>query len=321
MMRLRMLVVVCSLTLAACAVPHERNEPKLDKIAAREAEVTKVLKDYREVRNSAIELLDPKPLSTVETGAVLQIDTGSFEVSQRLAQTQELDTGRVEVTAVETPRFSKYPLWFYTVVRDPDLGINRVQIFQRASSADPWLLTASPQTLADTPLPEVRRRGGAAVRVAADDETGMSMSAQDAAEAYAAVLADPAAASAEIADDSFIQQMRTTAATNAGLDDVSFSQTWEAEDVQYALRTADGGALAFVTFLRQDTYTVEDGLTITWPEGSPQQAFLSAGIEGSGQLNYYHQVLIHLPGGKGKPRALGQYGGVVSGDSGATNFR
>lgn len=322
MMRRRLLLGVCSLSLvlAACAVPHQR-DTTLDKVAARDADVAKVLRGYREVRNSAIELLDPKPLSTVETGPVLAIDTGSFEVSQRLAQTQKEDSGRVDVTAIETPRFAKYPLWFYAVVSDPALGVNRVQIFERETSADPWLLTASPQTLADTELPDIRRRDGSAMRVAADDGTGMAMSPQEAADAYAAVLADPAAKSSTISEDSFIEQMREAAATNGALDDVRFSQTWEAEDVEYALRTADGGALAFVTFLRQDTYEVDEGLTITWPEGSPQQAFLSSGIAGSGQLNYYHQVLIHLPGGTGKPRALGQYGGVVSADSGATTIR
>lgn len=319
----RLLLAVCclSLAVAGCAVPHER-EVKLEKVAAREADVADVLRGYREVRNSAVELLDPKPLSTVERGAVLAIDTGSFEVSQRLAQTQEEDTGRIDVTDIETPRFAKYPLWFLAVVRDRALGTNRVQIFEREASADPWLLTASPQTLADTSLPQIRRRDGAAVRVTAGDGAGVSMSPKEAAEAYAAVLADPSApAAAEIADDSFVQQMRSTAATNAQLDDVRFSQRWEAEDVKYALRTTDGGVLAFVTFLREDTYTVDEGLTVTWPEGSPQQAFLSTGIAGSGQLAYYHQVLLHLPGDGGKPRALGQYGGVVSGDSGSTSIR
>jgi hypothetical protein len=311
------LAAVCSLALAACAVPHERGDLTPEKSAARDAEVTDVFEHYREVRNSAIELLDPKPLTTVEGGAVYAIDAGSFEVSQRLATKAKGETGHVDVVDIETPRFAKYPLWFFAVVHEPSSDINRVQIFERATSVDPWLLTASPETLADTPLPDLRRRDGAAVTVKADDGVGMAMSAQEAATAYAAVLTDPDAADADrIAEDSFIEQMRAAAATNAGLPDVTFSQTWQADDVQYALRTADGGALAFVTFLRQDTYTVKEGLTVTWPEGSPQQAFLSAGISGSGQLSYYHQVLLYLPGGNGKPRALGQYGGVVSGDDG-----
>nr|MCW2727052.1 hypothetical protein [Aeromicrobium sp.] len=317
----RLLVVpalVCSLALAACAVPHQRDDVTLDKSAARRAEVTDVFERYREVRNSAIELLDPKPLSTVETDAVLAIDTGSFEVSQRLAKTQKGDTAAVEVTDVETPRFKKYPLWFFAVVRDGALGVNRVQVFERSSSVAPWLLTASPEALAETTIPGIRRKDGAALTVAPDDGVGMSMSPQEAASAYAAVLADPEAPeSAAFAQDSFIKQMRGAAATNGGLEDVKFTQEWEAQDVRYALRTADGGALAFVTLLRQDTYTVADGLTVTWPEGSPQQAFLSEGISGSGKLSYLHQVLLHLPGGKGKPRALGQYGGVVSGENGS----
>ncbi|MET0929690.1 MAG: hypothetical protein ABWX74_09230, partial [Aeromicrobium sp.] len=78
-MRRWVLVVVSSVVLAACAVPHGRSDLTLDKAAAAESDVTTVFDRYREVRNSAIELLDPKPLSTVETGAVLQIDSGSFE--------------------------------------------------------------------------------------------------------------------------------------------------------------------------------------------------------------------------------------------------
>jgi hypothetical protein len=314
-MRRLVLALVCSLTLSACAVPHARDDVGIDKVAASRSEIDEVLAEYRKVRESAVELLDPKPLSTVEQGAVLAIDTGSFEVLQRSAKTEKDDAGRGEVTDVEVPRFAKYPLWFYAVVRDPKLGINRVQVFERASSVDPWVLSASPETLAKTELPPIRRSAGAALRVSADDAVGMAMSPQDAAKAYAATLADPKAAGADkVADDSFIKQMRSTAQNNAALKDVRFSQAWEAQDVQYALRTRDGGALAFVTLVRTDTYAVENGLTVTWPEGSPQRAFLSEGISGSGTLTYLHQVLLYLPGGDGPPRALGQYGGVVSGE-------
>lgn len=314
-MRRLLVALTCSLALTGCAVPHHRGDVSVSKSAAARAEVTDIFDRYREVRNSATELLDPKPLSTVETGAVLAIDTGSFEVSQRLARKQKGDATDVEVTDVETPRFTTYPLWFLAVVRDAALGVNRVQIFERSSSVEPWLLSASPETLAQTPLPDIRRSSGAALPVAPGDGRGMSMSAQEAADAYAAVLDDPSAPeAASIPDDSFIKQMRATASTNSGLDGVQFDQKWEAQDVEYALRTNDGGALAFVTLVREDTYTVGAGLTVTWPEGSPQQAFLSQGIAGSGTLTYLHQVLMYIPGGKGEPRALGQYGGVVSGE-------
>ncbi|MBC7631573.1 hypothetical protein [Aeromicrobium sp.] len=315
-MRRLLLLIVFSVVLAGCAVPHERGDLSLQKTAASKAEVTTVFKRYRAVRNTAIELLDPKPLSTVESGPVLAIDSGSFEVSQRLAQKQKQDTSPVEVTDVLTPNFTRYPLWFFAVVRDEGLGVNRVQIFEREAASDPWLLVASPETLTDTDVPGVRRGGGGqALTVKPDDKVGMSMSPQQAAKTYAAAIGSPSSAAAgKVANDSFIKQMRATATTNAGLKDVAFAQSWGADDVKYVLRTTDGGALAFVTLLRLDNYTVKDGLTITWPKGSPQEAFLSSGISSSGKLRYFHQVLLYIPPGSGKPRALGQYGGVVSAD-------
>lgn len=316
MKRLVLLLVIAALALSACAVPHDRGDVTVEKTAAREAEVTAVFNRYRTVRNTAIELLDAKPLSIVESGPVLAIDTGSFEVSQRLATTQKQDTASVDVTDVQTPRFTKYPLWFFAVVRDVKAGVNRVQIFERETAVEPWLLVASPETLADTPIPAIRREGGRALTVKPDDGVGMSMSATAAAKAYAKSLADAASPEAgEVADDSFIKQMRATAETNAKLDGVTFAQSWGSDPVKYVLRTTDGGALAFVTLLRLDTYEVKDGLTVSWPEGTPQQAFLSSGISSAGKLRYFHQVLMYIPGGSGKPRAIGQYGGVVSADS------
>lgn len=316
MRRLVLLVATCALALPACAVPHERDDLGAEKTAARKDEVTAVFNQYRKVRNTAIELLDAKPLSIVESGPMLAIDSGSFEVSQRLAKTQKQDTGSVEVTDVQTPRFGKYPLWFFAVVRDAKAGVNRVQIFERETAVEPWLLVASPETLADTPIPAIRREGSDALTVKPDDGVGMSMSPTEAAKAYAKSLADPASSEAgQVADDSFVKQMRTAAENNSKLEGVTFSQSWGNDDVKYVLRTADGGALAFVTLLRLDTYEVKAGLTVTWPEGTPQQAFLSSGISSAGKLRYYHQVLLHIPGGSGKPRAIGQYGGVVSADS------
>lgn len=317
MRRAALLLGACTLALAGCAVPHERSDLTLEKSSARTSEVTAVFARYRAVRNTAIALLDPKPLSTVESGSVLAIDSGSFEVAQRLARKPKVDPSAAEVTDIRTPRFRKYPLWFFAVVRDRGLGINKAQIFERTSAIDPWLLTASPETLADTALPEVRRRSDKSVlTVKRDDKVGMAMSPQQAADTYARSLADPSSpAATRVADDSFIKQMRAATKSNARLEGVKFSQTWAANKVRYALRTTDGGALAFATLLRLDTYEVKNGLTVSWPKGSPQQAFLSSGISSSGKLRYYHQVLLYLPGDGGKPRALGQYGGVVSADA------
>jgi hypothetical protein len=312
----RVILLICAaLVLAGCATPHHRDHVTLSKTAARTTDVNAVLERYRQVRNTAISLLDPKPLSTVETGSVLAIDSGSFEVSQRLAKKQKQDTSRAELTNTLTPRFSAYPLWFVAEIHDAALGVNRIQVFQRDAAVDPWLLVASPETVSTTALPGLRRVGEAVVTVKPTDGIGMSMSPQAAATSYAKALTDPTSPDAgKVVQDSFVKQMRTAAAGNAALKGVTFSQSWGTEKVEYALRTADGGALAFVTLTRSDTYKVKSGLTITWPEGTPQQAFLSAGISGSGTLNYDHQVLLYIPGNGGKPRAIGQYGGVIGAD-------
>lgn len=300
------------LLLAACGLPRERDDAPPSTVPVDAADVDAVLARYEKVRDTAAELLDPKPLSTVESGAVLAIDTGSFEVAQRLARAVGGEAASADVTRLATPRFTTYPLWFMVEVRDRAADVNRVQIFERASAVDPWFLVASPETLLTTQLPDLRERDGVPLVVPPGDEAGMSMSPQDAADRYAAVLADPASpAAASIEQDDFIEQMRAAAERNASLEGVSFAQTWSAREVRHVLRTADGGALVFATLERVDSYEVGEGVRVTWPDDSPQKALLESGLSSSGSLRYLHQVLVSIPGGSGKPRVIGQYGGVV----------
>ncbi len=308
-------MLLAAILLSGCAaIPSERDDPTLAKRAAAQTDVDAIFARYRAVRNAAAGLLDPKPLSTVESGPVLAIDSGSFEVSQRLSTTQDEESQQLEVTDVETPSFSKYPLWFMATAYDPAGKVNRIQIFQRESAVDPWLLVAAPQTVVSTELPALRHDGGgSALTVAPSSETGMSMSPQDAADAYARALGSTTPSS-EVAQDDFIRQMRESFDANSALEGVGVTQDWAAEKVDHALRTDDGGALVFLTLLRLDTYNVQPGITVSWPTGSPQEAFLADGISSSGKLRYYHQVLLYIPGGRERPRALGQYGGVVGAD-------
>lgn len=315
MRRMPAFVIAATLLLSSCAsIPAERDDLTLQKRAAAEADVDAIFDRYRAVRNAAIGLLDPKPLSTVESGPVLAIDTGSFEVAQRLSTEQDQETQQLVVSDVQTPSFSTYPLWFMATAFDPAAKVNRIQIFQRDSAVDPWLLVAAPQTVVSTQLPELRHAGdGSALTVAPSSATGMAASPQDAAEAYARALGSTTP-SAEVEQDDFIRQMRDAFDANSALEGVTVTQDWAAEPVEHALRTDDGGALVFVNLLRLDTYTVQPGSTVSWPAGSPQEAFLAEGISSSGKLRYYHQVLLYLPGGDERPRALGQYGGVVGAD-------
>lgn len=313
--RTALLAFLLASSLTACAIPHKKGDQKIEKVAAGSSETQEIFTQFRQTRNLAIKLLDPKPLSTVESGPVLAIDSGSFEVSQRLAEKQKTDQSKLDVLEVKSPVATKYPLWFMAQVRDATRDVIKVQIFERATSVETWLLSASPEILADTELPALREGpGGTIVAVGANDKSGVAMSPQDAAANYAEALSEESSAAAgTVENDSFIKQMRSTVDTNKRLKDVKFSQTWGAEKVRYVARTKDGGALVFATMLRLDAYVVKNGVTVGWPKGSPQKAFLSNDITTSGKLRYYHQVLLYVPGkGGGKPRALGQYGGVVS---------
>jgi hypothetical protein len=302
-------------TLSGCgAIPQPRGDIALEQ-SANPSDVAEILDRYREVRNTAISLLDPKPLSIVESGPVLAIDNGSFDVAQRLSRTQPEDERQLEVASVETPKFTQYPLWFMVTAFDPASRVNVVQIFERTTPVDPWLLVAAPQTLPATKLPGLRHDDGHVIPVTASNGKGMSMSPQRAAAAYAKALASMSGSSAVERDD-FIKKRRAAFDQVNRLEGVRVTQTWAAERVEHALRTDDGGALVWMTLLQLDTYTVEPGIKVSRPDGSPEQAFLANGISGSGKLRYYRQVLLYLPGGsKGKPRALGHYGGVIGGSA------
>ncbi|KQY59666.1 hypothetical protein ASD11_08980 [Aeromicrobium sp. Root495] len=311
MSRLRILVVaVLVLALTACTVPSRRGDSALGKSAVRPSEVTEVFDNYRDVWATASAVLDPKPLSTVETGAALAIDTGSFDVAQRSGSDDSRAPGPSDVVQVEAPYFTRYPLWFVAVSRNEKT--QRVQVFERTSAVDPWLLVDTPEIAAGAQLPELRRREGDALAVKAANGAGMAASPQKAAAAYAAALVPGAkSGTVDVSDDTFRQQMSRTAEQNSALKGVGFSQRWSAEPVAHALRTSDGGALVFATLERLDAYEVQDGVTVTFAQDSPQQAFLQSGISTSGTLRYLHQVLLRVPPGDGPVRALGQYGGVV----------
>ena len=265
-------LLACVLVLTSCTVPRPRDDRPASTVPIDRAGVEQVLSRYDQVREAAAKLLDPKPLSTVESGAVLAIDTGSFDVAQRLSRGVGSDGTSDQVERLAVPRFTAYPLWFVVEVRDQAAKVNRVQVFERGSAVDPWFLVASPETVLSTRLPDLRERDGAALTVDPRSATGMSMSPQQAADRYAAALEDPSTAAARtIENDDFRAQMRTAARRNAAL----------------------------------------DGVRLTWPDDSPQKALLESGVSSSGRLRYLHQVLVEIPGGSGRPRVIGQYGGVV----------
>ncbi|MEG9226320.1 hypothetical protein [Aeromicrobium sp. Sec7.5] len=301
--------LISCLALVACMVPHQRDDTQASKPAIEESDVDDVYARYREVYNAAVDIASAQPLSVVERGSVLDIDTAAFQVDGGAGTT----TLRADEVAI--PRFRAYPLWFMAVASTDDGDERRVQVFSRASSVDTWALVASPQIVAEAVLPELRASGDAnAVAVTPDDDRGMALSPQAAVDAYVSTLSIlPEQAGDGVArDDAFLQQMRDAFGQSQGLADVAFSQAWTADPVEYAVRTADGGALVFATLHRADQFQVTTGRTVTYPDGTVQKALAPEGITGTGTVRFDHQVLLLVPPGQGDVRVLGQFGGVVA---------
>jgi len=316
-MRRLALAVVLAVLAAGCAIPHPKDSHGVTKVAASDTEVEQIYDRYRDYRKDALDLLDEQPLTAVESGAVLAIDTGALRVARRLLLTKAPDdTQDLQIRAVYAPRLDAYPLWFIVVVEDGVRDLTKVQIFQRQSSTSPWLLVASPETLPSTELPAFDSDTTDALMPADPFRQGqLVMSPQKAVNAYAATLNNAAPTEDPVvSEDSFVTQMRAVANKQRQIDGVTFSQQWTARPVQYVIRAADGGVLVFGTLARVDDYQIEEGRYIDWPEGSEQKAFLSGRLYSSGELHYYHQILVYIPpDGDDKPVVLGQYGGVVDG--------
>jgi hypothetical protein len=313
--RLWVAVVAGALLVAGCAVPHPKDSHGVTKVAASEAEAEAIYDRYRTIRKSALELLDERPLTQVESGAVLAIDAGALTVARRLLLSEAPnDTQDLRILDVYAPRLESYPLWFVVVVQDGVRDLIKVQIFQRESSTTGWQLVASPEILPTTELPTFDLDDTDALKpVDPFRADGLSMSPQEAVDSYAATLNKQPGAESDVSEDSFVTQMRQVAAEQQQVDGATFTQEWTPRPVQYALRAADGGAIVFGTLYRADRYEIETGHYINWPEGSEQKAFLSGRLYSIGELRYYHQILVYVPPDEGKPVALGQYGGVVDG--------
>ncbi len=309
-------VLLVAAGTAACAVPQGvAAEPS--KLAATGSQATEIVERWAARRAEALRQLDAGPLVAVEAGDTLAVDRGAFLVARRLlAEGSQPVRQDLRLQAALAPRLGAYPMWFLAVVEDGEREVSKLQVHRRLTAAGPWQLVAQAEVLPQTRLPELAMDdGGAILPVPPDGAEGLPASPQEIADSYAALLDDPADGGDEIVlVDSFVQQMRSIAGTQSGIEGVRFGQRWAARDVAWAARTEDGGALVFATVARTDRYRLRPGTAIDWPDGSEQEAFLSGRAYSQATLRYLHQVLLYVPpAGGGQARAVGQYGGVVSG--------
>ena len=311
------------LVLGGCTLPHRKDFGDLTKMAMTLPSMVSILNAYNAARAEADARLDGSILADVEAGAALDIDEGRYFVARHVDPEAAMRTQPLgEPVLLASPRFRAYPMWFAAAMPNGDSmtggspSTAKVAVFARSSTVEPWRLVYGPDIAAGTQLPRlVTDPSGAAQPVRPGDGSGLVSSPQRIVEAYATVLADPLAPHAGgFANDDFIRQMRDIQRAQSALVYADFEQTWNARPVRYALRTADGGALVFATLVRTDRYTVTSQSFIDWEGNAAAKAYLPGRVFRSARLRYLHQILMLVPpAGHGKPRVIGQYGGVVDG--------
>ena len=313
-----------ALLLGGCALPQRKDVTDLRKTASTLSSAIAIVNAYNAARGQADALLDASILAEVEAGAPLAIDRGRYLVARHSDPAGVVRTPQLGAPVLlASPRFGAYPMWFVMAMpngtstgdaRSADTA--KVAVFRRSTSVAPWRLVSGPDIAAGTELPRVTTDAtGAARSVSPRDAAGLGTSAQRAVEAYATVLADPPAPqAAEFVADDFIRQMRDLQDAQNALAFADFEQMWTARPVRFALRTVDGGALVFATLVRTDRYTVARRGFIDWKGNAAAQAYLPGRVLHFAQLRYLHQILMVIPpAGQGRPRVIGQSGGVVDG--------
>lgn len=303
---------------ASCALPQPKDTSVVTKPAATEASARTIVARYNAVRARADETLDASLLARIEGGELLDIDQSAYFVSVRVdrpADYPEVRLARPE--RVVSPRFAGYPLWFVVLARNERGGNKRVAVFERADSVSPWLMTMAPATTPQATLPPVVQDGtGAAVTVGPDDDTGTGVSPTEVLQRYATALAPGRTEEAgTFAADAFLARTRKFQQTQQSLPFAAFQQVWTAHPPPFALRVEGGGMLVFGTLTRRDSYSVQANTYIDWDDRADTAAYLPGRVYRSATLDYSHQLLLFVPPrGKGKPRLIGQHGGVVDGE-------
>ncbi len=309
-------LVGLAMVVTACAVPQRRDTSVVTKVAANDPAARSIVAHFNVVRQRADQNLDGSLLAQVEGGGLLDVDQGAYFVSARVA-------GRDEQPAVSlappeevlAPRFDTYPLWFVVLARDRTSGNKRVAVFERADSVAPWLMTMAPATTPTAGLPEVATdHTGAVVPVGPQDRSGTGVSAVEVLQQYATALTPGSSEQDRFAPDAFLRQTGRFQQSQSSLPFASFEQSWTAETPRFVLRLENGGLLVFGSLTRTDSYSVESNSYIDWDDNADTAAYLPGRVFQSAILDYSHQLLLLVPPrGAGKPRLIGQYGGVVDG--------
>jgi len=280
-----------------------------------------VLAKYTTVNNNANAKRSNTLLATVETGSSYAIDAGLYQVQQGTAPFPAFGPARA---AYYIPRAQPAtgPRWFVAQVANAfsanpkKVTSNEYLLFTQATPGGPWLDAAEPYLMAGVNAPQIAVGADGLATAVSQDSLGVTVEPGQLPAATAASLdgtgstpGQPAihapANLADVNDQKFWQGKLP----GGKVTDAHTAATGTAGQ-EFALRTADGGALVFYTDAAQLTLTAPAGtmLHLTVPGFySPDQGLSQAG------MTYLEQFAAYDP-----PAASGQAPSIVGDYSGIT---
>ncbi|MGN9847111.1 hypothetical protein ACTMTI_54415 [Nonomuraea sp. H19] len=284
-------------------------------------ETASVVEDYVKRNNAANEVMSDKLLAAYEGGSSLVIDKASYASSRKLGGDDDYQPFSYTRPTFHVPASRQQ--WFLTTAywkRESETAEEPTYLLF-ARNGDGWRQMYSPDPFkgnTSKELPQILKdASGTATEVGQADAAGLLMSPAAFAKGYAAHLAgkDTAAEKSRYAAD----KLTTGAASNRVKMDqyarLAESVRPAAAYPSYALRTTDGGALAFTTIERTRRYDVRQG-----PERNhvfqENNGLLRGKYYTYMKVNELIQVVAHIPPKAAEPgqvKVVGSYGGIISG--------
>ncbi len=285
--------------------------------------ITSFLADYVKRNNAANKAMSAKLLAGYEGGSSLAIDKAAYLSQLKLGDRDRDHEPFGYTQPTPTVAAVKGGGWFVTTAywkgRSETSKEPTYLLFAR--DGESWLQMYAPDVFSDQAVDELPKiktdASGAAVEVAQADAAGLMMSPAAFARSYAAHLVGKGTAASK---SRFAADRLTTGAASTRIKMNPYAKLTEsarpaAAYPSYAVRTADGGALAFTTVERTRRYDVRQG---------PQRNYVQQKNNGFLPGKYYTfmkfteliQVAAHIPAksaGPGQVKVIGSYSGITSG--------
>ncbi|MCM2579351.1 hypothetical protein M1E25_18705 [Streptomyces sp. MTZ3.1] len=246
--------------------------------AVRKAEAAKALKAYTAATNKANEALDPALDKDVETGALAAIDQAGLKARGKVSPEGNPKYTPLELTDVRytIPKLAGWPR-FFLADADSNRDDNRwLLVFTRAGVDQKWK-AAYLSVVTEEEMPEFATdKDGYAEPVPDGDASGLAVAPDQLSRTYADFLdvstdAGQGAGDAKAQDAPFAPGPATTQLRQQRKSQLRTPTYWTQYDDQpgrapqyppIALRTADGGALAFFATHHTQKRTVAQGSRI-----------------------------------------------------------